>query len=49
MAEYPRLYISAATHLKVAKVAKKLKVSQKSLGDKIAKAGLLKLREDGKI
>lgn len=41
--KYPRLYVSAATHARVAKTAKKLGKGMKDIGDKIAKAGLKSL------
>lgn len=40
MVAYPRLYISAQTHERIRKIAKKKGVDMKSLGDKIAKAGI---------
>lgn len=40
---YPRLYIKESTHNKVKKIAKKMGVDQKDLGDKIARAGIVSL------
>lgn len=38
--EYPRVYVSASTHLRVKKLAKRLNVPMIKISDKIVKAGL---------
>lgn len=37
---YPRLYTTQKTHDRVMRAAKKAKVTQKVMGEKVAKAGL---------
>ena len=39
-AKYPRVYVSAATHLKIQKIALAKKTDMKDLGNKIVLAGL---------
>jgi len=38
---YPRVYVSAATHKKVKKLAEKMNLPMNKIGDKIVKAGLM--------
>lgn len=42
--KYPRVYISAAVHARVQKIAKRLNKDMKDLGNKIVLAGLKALR-----
>ena len=47
--EYPRLYVSSQTHKRVKSIAKKQGISMKKLSEKVAKAGLVALKEVGEI